>query len=198
MALLTKVPGMTVFAPSSAQELEVMLKQALLIEDGPSAVRYPKGSARQVPPDEVGSGMSARLVRRGPDVCILAVGKLVEAAEDAARLLQLQGVGATVWDVRLVKPLDPDMIADAVGAPLVVTAEDGVRVGGAGSAIVDAIATMAAEAGCQAPRVVVLGVPDEYLAQGPPAEIRADLGLDGPGIASSVLGALEAQSVRGR
>ena len=66
MALLTKVPGMTVFAPSSAQELEVMLNEALSIDDGPSAVRYPKGPARQVPPDEVGSGLSARLRAPGP------------------------------------------------------------------------------------------------------------------------------------
>ena len=91
MALLTKVPGMTVFAPSSAQELVVMLKEALSIDDGPSAVRYPKGAAKQSPPDEVGSGLTGRLVRRGDQVCILAVGKMLEAAEEAARLLQLQG-----------------------------------------------------------------------------------------------------------
>ena len=90
------------------------------------------------------------------------------------------------------------MIADAAGAPLVVTAEDGVRVGGAGSAMADAIGRAAAEAGTRAPRVVVLGVPDEYLAQGPPAKIHANLGLDGPGIAASVLGALEAATVSPR
>src|SRR5207253_8275090 len=84
IALLTKVPGVTVFAPSSAQEVEVMLGGALGRDDGPSAVRYPKGPARQVPPDQVGSGLSARLVQDGEDVCILAVGKLVEAAEAAA------------------------------------------------------------------------------------------------------------------
>ena len=91
MALLSKVPGMTVFAPSSAQEVEVMLTEALSIADGPCAIRYPKGPARQVPPDEVGSGLSARLLQRGDDVCILAVGKMVEAAEEAARLLEPAG-----------------------------------------------------------------------------------------------------------
>src|SRR3954471_23967943 len=80
MALLQKVPSMTIFAPSSAQELEVMVRDALAISDGPSMVRYPKGVARQVTPEEVGSGLSARRVREGGDVCILAVGKLVEAA----------------------------------------------------------------------------------------------------------------------
>ncbi|MDP8937551.1 MAG: 1-deoxy-D-xylulose-5-phosphate synthase, partial [Actinomycetota bacterium] len=126
MALLTKVPGMTVFAPSSAQEVDVMVRQALAITTGPSAVRYPKGPARQVPPEEVGAGLAGRLIRRGDQVCILAVGKMVEAAEEAARLLDRQGVDATLWDVRVVKPLDPAMVADAAAHPLVVTVEDGV------------------------------------------------------------------------
>jgi 1-deoxy-D-xylulose-5-phosphate synthase len=169
-----------------------MLKEALSIDDGPSAVRYPKGAARQSPPDEVGSGLTGRLVRHGEQVCILAVGKMLEATEEAARLLQLQGIEATVWDVRLVKPLDPVMIADAAAAPLVVTAEDGIRAGGAGSAIADAVSEAAADAGRPAPRVIILGVPDHYIAQAPPARIHADLGLDGAGIAASVINALEA------
>jgi 1-deoxy-D-xylulose-5-phosphate synthase len=190
MALLTRVPGMTVFAPSSAQEVEVMLGEALSITDGPSAVRYPKGSARQVAAGEVGSGLSGRMVRRGDDVCLLAVGKMVEAAEDAARLLDQQGVAATVWDVRVVKPLDPLMIADAASHPLVVTVEDGARVGGAGSAIADAVGATAEGRRC--PAVIVLGVPDQFIAQAPPAAIHAAIGLDGPGIAASVIRALEA------
>jgi 1-deoxy-D-xylulose-5-phosphate synthase len=187
LALLTRVPGITVFAPSSAQEVPVMLDAALAIDDGPSAVRYPKGQARQVPLSHVGAGLSARLVIHGDDVCILAVGKLVEAAEDAAARLAPHGVRATVWDVRVVKPLDPAMIADAAAHPLVVTAEDGVREGGAGSAMAAAIA---ADSGGIAPPVVLLGVPDRFLRQGAPSSILADLGLDGPGIASSVLTAL--------
>jgi 1-deoxy-D-xylulose-5-phosphate synthase len=190
MALLTRVPGMTVFAPSSAQEVEVMLTEALSITDGPSVIRYPKGSARQAPPDEVGSGLSGRLVCRGEHVCLLGVGKMVEAAEEAARLLHQQGVSATVWDVRVVKPLDPLMIADAATHPLVVTVEDGVRAGGAGAAIADAVAGLAE--GRPSPPVVVLGVPDRYIAQASPASILAAIGLDGPGIAASVIGALEA------
>ncbi|MGI8983405.1 MAG: 1-deoxy-D-xylulose-5-phosphate synthase [Acidimicrobiales bacterium] len=190
MALLSKVPGMTIFAPSSAQEVEVMLTEALSITDGPCAVRYPKGAARQVPAGEVGSGLSARLLQRGDDVCILAVGKMVEAAEEAARVLETQGVSATVWDVRVVKPLDPAMIAAAAAHPLVVTVEDGVREGGAGTAIADAVGL--STEGRPVPAVVVLGVPDRYLAQASPAAIHASLGLDGPGIAASVIRAVEA------
>jgi 1-deoxy-D-xylulose-5-phosphate synthase len=190
MALLSRVPGMTLFAPSSAQEVEVMLAEALSITDGPSAIRYPKGSARQVPADEVGSGLSGRLICRGDDVCLLGVGKMVEAAEEAARLLHQHGVSATVWDVRVVKPLDPVMIADAATHPLVVTVEDGVRQGGAGAAAADAVAGLVE--GRPSPPVVVLGVPDRYIAQGRAASILASVGLDGPGIAASVIRALEA------
>jgi 1-deoxy-D-xylulose-5-phosphate synthase len=193
LALLNKVPGMTVFAPSSAQEMEVMLGAALGRTEGPSALRYAKGPARQVPPDQVGSGMSARLVRQGTDVCILAVGRLVEAAEKAAALLaQADDVRATVWDVRVVKPLDPAMIADAAAHPLVVTVEDGVREGGAGTSIVSAIsALVTGEPGRVAPPVRVLGVPDRYVPQGKPAAILADLGLDAAGIATTVRNALQ-------
>ncbi len=197
MALLTKVPGMTVFAPSSAQEVDVMVRQALAITTGPSAVRYPKGPARQVPPEEVGAGLAGRLIRRGDQVCILAVGKMVEAAEEAARLLDRQGVDATLWDVRVVKPLDPAMVADAAAHPLVVTVEDGVRHGGAGTAVADAVAGLSS--GRPGAPVLVLGVPDAYVPQAPPSRIHADLGLDGPGVAASVIRALEAaDSVSGR
>ncbi|MDQ4097366.1 MAG: 1-deoxy-D-xylulose-5-phosphate synthase [Actinomycetota bacterium] len=195
IAFLTKVPGMTILAPSSAEELQVMLDHALTIHGGPVAIRYPKGSARQVPPDQVGSGLAARKVQEGDDICILAVGRLVEAAEEAARLLSGQGLATTVWDVRVVKPLDPAMLADAAAHSLVVTVEDGVRQGGAGSAIADALASDPGDPG-PVP-VLVLGAPDEYIAQGNPAVILAQLGLDGPGIAASVVAALGVAEVVG-
>jgi len=191
MALLSKVPGMTLFAPSSAQELEVMLRDALAIETGPSAIRWPKTAARQVPFDQVGSGLQARRVRQGSgDVCILAVGKLVEAAEQAAELLEEHGVSATVWDARVVKPLDVDMLVDAAGHDLVVTAEDGIVVGGIGSQMVEGIAGLRESR--QAPPSVVLGTPSQYLPHGKADRILADLGLDASGIAASALKALTA------
>jgi 1-deoxy-D-xylulose-5-phosphate synthase len=189
MALCLRIPGMTIFAPSSAQELKVMLAQALEL-DGPSALRYPKGAARQVGADEVGAGLSARQIKTGTDVCILAVGKLLEACEHAADILERDGISAGVWDVRVATPLDPAMVVDAATYPLVVTAEDGVRVGGVGSHIADAIAGL--DEGRQSPPVLMLGTPLEYIPQGKPAQIHIDLGLDGPGIAASVAKALAA------
>ena len=186
LALSLAIPGMTVFAPSSAEEVKVMLRDALDL-DGPAIVRYPKGPARQVEPGDVGSGLAARKLRDGDEVCLLAVGKMVEAAVEAAEKLEAEGVPATVWDVRVVKPLDVAMLTDAAAHPLVVTIEDGIRVGGAGTFITDALARLVP--GRPAP-VLVLGTPVEYIPQGEIGQIHAALGLDGPGIAASVLDAL--------
>jgi 1-deoxy-D-xylulose-5-phosphate synthase len=186
MALLSQVPGMTIFAPSSAAELAVMLDDALAL-GGPVAIRYPKGSARVRSSEAVGAGLSARCARRGSDVCILAVGKLLGPAEEAADLLARHGMSPSVWDVRVVKPLDPVMLAAAATHRVVVTAEDGVRHGGAGSAIAACLASAAAEDGVSGPAVVNLGVPDDYIPHGDVAGIHAALGLDGSGIAAAVL-----------
>ena len=194
MALCLKIPGMTVFAPSSIQELRVMLPSAIELQ-GPAAVRYPRGTGRDVPADQVGSGLSARRVLGGDgEVCILAVGKVVEAAEEAAAILADDGIRATVWDVRVVRPLDSFMLADAANHRLVVTVEDGIRVGGAGSFVADAIADL--QESRQGPPVLVLGTPPSYIAHGDQATILAQLGLDGAGIAAATAKALHGASAR--
>ena len=182
LALCLRVPGMTVLAPSSGPELAQMLSDAVAL-DGPAAVRFPKGPARSVAPHEVGSGLRARRIRAGGDVCILGVGKLVEESEAAAAQLVSEGISVTVWDVRVCKPLDPEMVRDAAAHPLVVTVEDGVAVGGVGSAVADAVAAL--DESRAAPRFLHLGTPDAYLPQGKPAGILTDLGLDGAGIAAA-------------
>ena len=191
LALLGRVPGMTVFAPSSAAELEAMLDEALTLP-GPSALRWPSGAARAVVPGAVVRGRSGRRTRAGGDVCIVAVGPLVEAAEAAADGLEGHGVSATVWDLRVVKPLDPELIADAARHQVVVTVEDGVREGGAGARIVDALGRATAPG--VGPPTVVLGTPDAYVAHGDAAAIRAGLGLDGPGITAAALAGYRAVS----
>jgi 1-deoxy-D-xylulose-5-phosphate synthase len=189
LSLALAIPGMTVFAPSSAEEVAPMLDAALTLP-GPSVIRFPKTPARRVGPASVGHGLSARLVHRGDGlVCLLAVGKMVEAAEEAAAKLAADGIDATVWDVRVVTPPDPAMLADAAGHKLVVTVEDGIRVGGAGTFLVDAVASSTG-LDTTPPAVRILGVPRSYLAQGKPDLILAELGLDGPGIASTVTAAL--------
>jgi 1-deoxy-D-xylulose-5-phosphate synthase len=104
---------------------------------------------------------------------------MVGAARAAADALAAGGIDATVWDVRVV-PLDPEMLADAAEHPVVLTAEDGVREGGVGSMIADAISRSAAG---RPPQVRVLGTPIEFIQHGQPDQILADLGLDATGLA---------------
>src|SRR3954451_4066769 len=171
MALLSKVPGMTILAPSSYQELGQMLRDALDIVDGPVTIRWPKTNARNVPEDEVGQGLHARQVRTGTDVCFLSVGKMLDACEAAADALAADGITATIWDARVVTPLDPRMVVDASHHPLVLTVEDGVREGGAGTRMADAITASALADSRLGPPVRVLGVPVQYIAQGKPDAI---------------------------
>ncbi len=195
LSLALSIPGMTVFTPSSAQEVSLMLEQALELP-GPSTIRFPKTPARQAAEGAVGEGLHGRLVRRGDgSVCILGVGKLLEAAEEAAGKLAAEGIDATVWDVRVVSPPDQAMLADAAGHGLVVTVEDGIHVGGAGSFLVDAMRQLP-ELGHPLPPVRIIGVPRAYIPQGKPDQILADLGLDGQGIAASVVEALNTEKDR--
>ena len=185
MVLLTKVPGMTVFAPSSYQELQQMLNDALDITDGPVSIRWSKTEAPHVDWDQVGRGMDARRVTdEDPDaqVCLLGVGKMLAVAVKAAGLLAGRGVTASVWDPRVVRPLDPGMLADAGRHGLVVTIEDGIREGGFGSAVQDALSVSAPDA-----RVMVLGVPVGHHAHGRPDDLLESFGLDARGVADSVL-----------
>ncbi len=183
MALLSKVPGMRILAPSSAQELHQMLDDAAsLADDGPVAIRYPRGSARQVDEHQVGTGQRGRRVRAGDgSVCILAVGRTLEFAEKAADRLADADQEVTVWDVRSCIPLDPDMIADAARHQAIVTVEDGVREGGIGMSILDQVRRLAPEV-----PVRVLGVPTKFIPHGDPKRIMARLGLDADGVVAAV------------
>jgi len=182
LALLTKVPGMRVLAPSSAQELQQMFHDAMsLVESGPVVIRYPKGAARQVDNDDVGSGLAARQLRAGDGrLAILAVGKMVAAASNAADELSRRGVAATVWDVRSCAPLDPEMIADASRHGTVVTIEDGIREGGIGMSMAAAIHAL--DDRC---RVSILGVPTKFLPHAKPDRLLSQVGLDAAGIVAA-------------
>ena len=180
MVLLSKIPGMTIFAPSSYEELPVMLDTALGINYGPTAIRWPKTPAPRVSPGEVGSGLSARRAREGTDVCLIGIGKMFPVACEAADLLEGEGVSCSVWDPRVVKPLDPIMIGDAIRHDLVVTIEDGLRQGGIGQAIRDQMSAS------NSTPVVVMGIPTVHIPHGKVSEILSDYGLDAAGVRSTV------------
>ncbi len=188
MVLLSKVPDMTMFAPSGHAEIAQMLHDALdLCTTGPASIRFPK----TMPPDPsdpelgvAGSGLSARKIRSGTDICLIGVGKMLLAAREAADKLAAEGHDVTLWDPRVVKPLDPEMLADAASHRLVITIEDGLRDGGIGAAIADSLSKLAPVGG---PQIRVLGVPSVYLAQGKPDVVLAHLGLDADGISDEAM-----------
>ena len=188
MALLSKVPGMRVLAPSSAQELAQMLHDAVeLVDDGPIALRYARGAARQVGEHDVGSGFHARKVMSANDdggVCVISVGKMLETAEKAAEQLAETGWKITVWDARCCAPLDPDMIADAARHARVVTIEDGIRDGGIGMAVADLVTDIDPTI-----KVDVLGLPTKFLPHDPKsANIHRRYGLDVDGLVAAITG----------
>ena len=189
MALALRVPGLTVLAPSCEEELVELLDIAVEL-DGPVLLRFPKGpvfhraalGARAADPVD---GLASRTLREGADVCILAVGDRVVAALGAAERLAADGVQAAVVDVRSVRPLDPGLVASAAQARFVVTVENGLVDGGAGTEIA---ARMRELVGPRAmPPILHLGVPTAYIPHGDPGRILAGLGLDAAGIADAVV-----------
>ena len=182
LALLTKVPGMTVLAPSSYEEVQVMLAEALDNTTGPVAIRWPKTEARRS--SLTGSGLFARRVLRGNRACLLGFGKMVEVCERAAQILRRDGIEVTVWDGRVAAPLDPFMLRDALEHPVVVTVEDGIAEGGVGSSVASALR---ARAGAGAlPTLASYGLPLAYFAPGSASDILSSLGLDESQLAEKV------------
>jgi 1-deoxy-D-xylulose-5-phosphate synthase len=102
-------------------------------------------------------------------------------------------VDVTLWDIRIAKPLDPDMVADAASHDMVVAVEDGIREGGVGALALEAVNRLCEEMDWAPPRVEVLGVPVEFFAHGKADQILARLGLDADGIAAAIRASLPAR-----
>jgi 1-deoxy-D-xylulose-5-phosphate synthase len=183
IALCLAIPNMTVFAPSSAEELPTMLKTALSMS-GPTAIRYPKTDP--APYDgKVGEGLCARQVVRGDgSLCVLAVGKMASSSYAALERLGAEAKHITLYDVRVLPP-DPNMIDDALNHERIITVEDATRHGGAGTLMVSAIRSRAQELNRPFPMTRILGVPRAYLEHHKPDELLAEIGLDPTGLAGA-------------
>ncbi len=184
-------PGMTVFAPSSYQELQQMLHDALDVTDGPVAIRWPRTAAPVVPENEVGHGLCRPRRVRADDtarVCLVGVGKMLAAATVAAERLAADGIACTVWDPRVVQPLDPALVADAARHDLVVSIEDGLREGGVGSRLADEVAEPPPwrPARLARPTCASSAHPSASSRRATPAAILHDLGLDADGLEAEV------------
>jgi len=179
LSFLRCIPNLLIAAPSDENECRRLLTTAFL-HDGPSAVRYPRGSGSGaaiepgLDPVEIGKGL---LRRSGREVALIAFGSLVAPALAAAEALD-----ASVADMRFVKPLDLDLLRELAHSHcLLVTLEENAVAGGAGAGVAEALA----ELGIPVP-VLHLGLPDSFIEHGDPAAMLADCGLDAAGIVHSV------------
>jgi 1-deoxy-D-xylulose-5-phosphate synthase len=180
IAYLRTLPNILVMAPKDENELRHMLKTAIEYP-GPAAIRFPRGSAEGVPlePDiktlQIGR---AELLRDGSDLGIVALGSTVAAALEAAERLDGAGIRAAVLNARFAKPLDESWLLDLARrcAALLVVEEHSPMAG-----FGDAVLALLASHGVRVP-MRALGVRDEVIEHGTPAEILAEMGLNAAGI----------------
>ncbi|HEY5899101.1 MAG TPA: transketolase C-terminal domain-containing protein, partial [Burkholderiales bacterium] len=161
-----------------AEECRQMLTTGLQL-GSPAAVRYPRGAApgeasKELKSLEVGKG---EIRRSGKNVAILAFGAMLKPALEAGEALD-----ATVVNMRFVKPLDIELVKQMASSHhLIVTVEEHQVMGGAGSAVCEALAALKLDK-----RVLLLGLPDRFVDHGDPARLLASVGLDGEGIRRSI------------
>ncbi|MFC0267481.1 1-deoxy-D-xylulose-5-phosphate synthase [Kushneria aurantia] len=181
LSYLRCIPGMVIMAPSDERECYRMLTTAYQY-DGPAAVRYPRGSGpgaafeAGLEPLEIGRAELRREGQKG-GVALLVFGSLLTDAMTVADALD-----ATLYDMRFVKPLDSEaVLAAAADHALLVTVEENVVAGGAGSGVGELLAAAGVSVG-----LLQLGIPDQFIEHGTPQELRADCGLDAPGIEAAI------------
>lgn len=184
LALLQIVPGIRIAAPRDAQTLRVELGEAMEISNTPTVVRFPKGS---VPADieairRFDDGVEVLSEAASKDVLIVSVGAMASVSLKVAQLLAAQGIGATVIDPRWVVPVQRSVIELAKNHRLVVTIEDGVRVGGVGTRIRQDLRAAQVDTALSE-----LGLPDEFLEHATRAEILERVGLTAQGIAQEIV-----------
>ncbi|HUA49597.1 MAG TPA: 1-deoxy-D-xylulose-5-phosphate synthase [Solirubrobacteraceae bacterium] len=185
IAYLRCLPNITLMAPRDEAMLVHMLHTALAYDDGPIALRYPRGEGLGVPlpaqPEtiEIGTG---EILREGERVALLGYGSGVAKALEAADILGDHGLSVTVADARFAKPIDVGLAAQlAAEHDLLVTVEEGVLAGGFGSAVWERLS----DAGLT-PRILRVGLPDRYVTHGSPKLLHEEVGFTGQRIAERI------------
>ncbi|MGR2768152.1 1-deoxy-D-xylulose-5-phosphate synthase [Photobacterium ganghwense] len=179
LSFMRCIPNMVIMAPSDENECRQMLYTGHQ-HQGPSAVRYPRGSGTGVTPERemtalpIGKGI---IRREGEKVAILNFGTTLSYALEAA-----ENLNATVADMRFVKPLDETLILElAANHDVLVTVEENAIAGGAGSGVNEFLMKQKV-----LKPVLNLGLPDRFIEQGTQAELHAALDIDGPGIEKQI------------
>jgi 1-deoxy-D-xylulose-5-phosphate synthase len=191
VAYLRPLPNIVLMAPRDEAMLVHMLRTSLLHDDGPVALRYPRGEAAGVPLPAspralaIGTGEILR-AGSGGKVALLGYGSGVGKALEAAELLREHGIDATVADARFAKPLDAALVAQLMAEhELLVTVEEGVLAGGFGSAVWETLS----DAGMPS-RILRVGLPDRFVTHGAPALLHEEVGFTGTRIAERILAAV--------
>lgn len=184
LAMLQIVPHIRIAAPRDAARLTEALDEAVDVHDAPTVIRFPKGEVAEDLPAVERLSDGVDVLERGEteDVLIVAIGPFAALALDVARRLRAQGIGATVIDPRWAIPVRPSVVELAARHRLVITLEDGIRVGGIGTRVRQVLR----EAGIDT-AVDELGLPDEFLDHASREQILADAGLTAPKIAQDIV-----------
>ena len=183
LSLLQLVPGMRLAAPRDAATLREELREALAVDDGPTALRFPKGAIGDDVPAVERLGV-VDVLRRAPDddVLLVAVGAMARLGLDVAERAAAQGVGVTVVDPRWVTPVAPELVELARSYRLVLTVEDNGRVGGVGSLVSQALRDADVDVPARD-----LGIPQRFLDHASRAQTLADIGLTAQDVARRVI-----------
>lgn len=184
LALLQIVPGIEIAAPRDAKRLQEELAEAVSIEDRPTVLRFPKGSASQdiSAVRRLSDGVDVLAEAVSKDVLIVSVGAMANTALKIAELLAAHGIGATVVDPRWVVPVRQSVIELASNHRLVVTLEDGVKVGGIGTRIRQELRSQQVDTALNE-----LGLPDEFIEHASRSEILERVGLTAQLIAQDIV-----------
>jgi 1-deoxy-D-xylulose-5-phosphate synthase len=186
LSILSLVPGIKIAVPRDGTRLKELLHEVLAVDDGPTAIRFPKGGvpADIEPIDRVG-GVDVLRRDADADVLLVAFGPMAELAIEVAQRLADQGIASTVVDPRWAMPIEVALPTLAASHSLVVTIEDHGRHGGAGATLAGALR----DRGIDTP-VRVQSIPQQFLVQGKRAQVLADIGLTAQDIARDVVEAV--------
>ncbi len=184
LAMLQLVPGIRIAAPRDEARLREEFAEAITVEDAPTVVRFPKGAVSpDLPALERLADGTDLLWREGTeDVLLVGIGPMAHLAVEVAERLRAQGIGATVIDPRWVVPVQPSVVELAAAHRLVITIEDGIRVGGVGTRVRQVLRESGVDTA-----VDELGLPDEFIDHATREQILTDAGLTAAKIAHDVV-----------
>ena len=185
ISFLRSIPNLILAAPADENELQHLLKTAFEAK-APFILRYPRGAGVGITLEEelktlpIGKG---HWMRKGKDATILAIGNRVYPAMEAAELLEKKGIDCGVVNMRFVKPLDTEIIDQALkNSPHLITVEDNMLAGGFGSAVAEYLADKKSQV-----QLIRLGIADKFVEHGKVTELYEQLGLDAMGIVQRIM-----------